>query len=95
MMEELRHEYMREISEKENAITQLRERFRAHRGIVSTETTAGVSEIFREKQDILDKKRHDFDDVFSGPAIVGKGAASSGQNNQLGARANQGAGHGD
>jgi hypothetical protein len=64
MMEELRHEYMREIQEKEDAIGQLKDRFRAHRSLVTNETTAEVSEIFKEKQDLLDKNRlrtEDFD----------------------------------
>lgn len=89
MMEELRHEYMREIQEKENKIGQLRDRFTTHRGLVTAETTAEVSDIFKEKQDVLDKERHQREEEIEDNELRLKG--NNGQGNQFGGtRATQG-----
>ena len=93
MMEELRHEYMREIQEKENALSQLQERFGEHALRVGKATTAAVAGIFAEKEAVLEKRRHDFDEDFAGVAILGKAGANNGPGNQYGgARGNAGAG---
>lgn len=66
MLEDLKHEYMKSIQDRDNKIGQLRNQYKEHRERVTAETIVAVSDNFKKLEDEVDKKRRDIDNINNG-----------------------------
>ena len=66
MLEDLKHEYMKKIMNKDNKIGELRDKFNEHRERVTAETIVAVSTNFKDLEDKVDQRRRDIDNMDFG-----------------------------
>lgn len=66
MLEDLKHEYMKKIMNKDNKIGELRDKFKEHRERVSAETIVAVQSNFKDLEDKVDQRRRDIDNMDFG-----------------------------